>query len=73
MAAPMTVLNMVFKDAGDADRTIKLNYADDEADSSDVNALMSAIVTNGSVFADAPVSKVSAQLVTTSVRDIAIV
>ena len=64
---------MVFKDAGDIKRAIKLNYADDEADSSDVNALMSAIVTNGSIFSDTPVSKVSAQLVTTSVRDIAIV
>lgn len=73
MATPGTVLNMVFKDAGDMKQTISLNYADDEADSSDVNTLMTTIVSNGSVFSDTPVSKVSAQLVTTSVRDIAIV
>lgn len=73
MATPSTVLNMVFKDAGDMKQTISLNHADDEADGSDVNALMTAIVSNGSVFSDTPISKVSAQLVTTSVRDIAIV
>lgn len=73
MAQPGTKLDMTFKDAGDVSRKIILEYADDEADSSDVNALMNAIVTNGSVFSDAPVSKVSAQLITTSVRDIAIV
>ena len=72
MATPMTVLNMVFKDAGDIKRAIKLNYADEDADGGDVNALMSAIVTNGSIFSDTPVSKVSAQLVTKSVRDIAV-
>ena len=73
MAAPMTVLNMVFKDSGDAGRTIKLNHADGEADSSDVNALMNAIVANGSIWSDAPVSKVGAEIVTTSVRSIPIV
>ncbi len=73
MATPGTVLNMVFKDAGDMTKTISLNHADNEADSSDVNSLMTTIISNGSVFADAPISKVSAQLVTTSVRDIAIV
>ena len=72
MATAGTVLNMVFKDAGDMKMTVSLNYADDEADSSDVNALMTAIVSNGSIFSDTPVSKVSAQLVTTSVRDITI-
>ena len=73
MATPMTVLNMVFRDGGDAKRTISFSHADGEADSADVNTLMSAIVTNGSIWADAPVSKVSAQLVTTSVRDIPVV
>lgn len=73
MAVPMTYLEMTFATTdGDRDTKIRLNYADDEADSSDVNALMGTIITNKAMFDTQPLEKVAAQIVTTSVRDIII-
>lgn len=70
MAKAGTQLDMVFKNAASENEKITLGYVDSAADGDDVNTLMDTIVTNGSMFIDPPMSKVSAQIVTTSVRDV---
>ena len=70
MATAGTSLNMVFKDAGDAEMSIRLNHADGEATQEDVNALMDTIIDRKSLWDGQPREKVSAEVVTVAVREI---
>ena len=70
MATAGTYLAMVFKDDADENKTIRLNHADPDATNQDISDLMGVIITKGTLWTAQPISKQSAQLVTTSVRDV---
>ena len=58
-------------DSGEAFK-LSYNYVSDELAAATVNALMSGITTNGSIFARTPVSKKGAKIVFTTEDEIAI-
>lgn len=70
MANAGTVLNLHFKDAGDEPMTIRFPYADPSVADVDVKDLADAIITNGDMWDQTPTEKISADLVTTAVKDI---
>jgi len=62
----VTKLKMTFyKENGDT-MDISYNYANPEVTSENVKTLMAALITNGDIFEDAPVSIGSAKLITTT-------
>ena len=70
MANAGTVLNLHFKDAGDEPMTIRFPYADPSATDSDVQDLADAIITNKAMWDQSPQVKISADLVTTQIKEI---
>ena len=61
-----TKLVCTFETGDDKTTSMTFNYADPGATLSEVKALMNAIVTNGVIFANVPVTAKSAKNVTTS-------
>ena len=48
------------------EKNFSYNYGDEEADTSDIKAAMQAIITNGSIFRNPPLTPISAKCVVTS-------
>ena len=59
-----------FTDAEGSDINISFKYASEEIEDADVKALITGIVTNGSIYEKTPVSAKSAKVVITSEDDI---
>lgn len=59
-------LVLVFNGSNGKETTMSFNYADPEMDASDVRALATGIIANGSIFDNAPLSAVSATLIQTT-------
>lgn len=72
MATAGAVLNVTYLDAGEAKHTISLTQVDGSADVADVRSFVTALITNGEIFDDEPVSAVKAEIVTTEIRDISL-
>lgn len=72
MASNSAVLNMHFLDAGDEPVLIKFTNAKKTATASDIKDLADEIITNGAMWDQVPVTKVSAELVETNVTEITI-
>lgn len=60
-----TKLSTTFVTA-DGTMTWSMNYADEEAEATDLQALGTAFVTNGSIFAKVPLSVKSMKFITTT-------
>jgi hypothetical protein len=67
MAANGTELHLKFKDAADGSKLIKFPHADPNATDANIKTLADACVTNRLMWNDAPVEKVSAELVSVTV------
>ena len=63
--ASISKLVMVFG-AGSADVTYSYNYANPEMTAAKVKALMTGLITNGSIFTTPPLTAKNAKLVTTT-------
>ncbi|MBQ7170348.1 MAG: DUF2922 domain-containing protein [Synergistaceae bacterium] len=61
-----TKLVCTFETSDDKTTSMTFSYADPGATSTEVKALMNAIITNGVIFASVPVTAKSAKTVTTS-------
>lgn len=60
-----TTLRCIFTDTTGSDVTFNFKYADPEATRTDINALMTGMITNNSIYENPPAIKKSATLITT--------
>ncbi len=67
-----TKLVLSFVDSNGDSVSFSYNYADPEVTAANVSALMSGIITNGSIFQKVPATAKGAKLVTTETTEIAL-
>jgi len=70
MATPGSQLVLQFKSANNEDIKFTYRYANPDVTSSEVKALVAALITNGEIFAKVPSVAVSAALQTTTSTEI---
>lgn len=61
-----TRLKLIFNNSAGSTTTYSYSYANPEATSTQVNALIAGMITNGDIFANPPISIKSASVVTTT-------
>lgn len=69
MATTTTKLQMKFGTMSGV-KTFTVNYVNPDARTADIKALMDTIITNGSIYTYPPLTKESAELITTETTEI---
>jgi hypothetical protein len=72
MATTTVNLRLVFKSGSNNPLTITYPYVDPEVTAEDVSTLMEAIIANGEIFSEPPVTAVGAEIVAKTTTALAI-
>ena len=63
-------LVMTFADANSDEVKFSYSYADKDASNTSIRQLVAGMITNGSIFTNAPVASKSAKIITTTEKEI---